>query len=43
VDFVRTWSNRTEITAKKIVGWVGVGAGKYHDWQSRYGQVNEHP
>jgi transposase InsO family protein len=24
------------------VGWVGVGAGKYHDWRSRYGKVNEH-
>jgi transposase InsO family protein len=42
VDFVRDWSGRTEIAAKKIVGWVGVGASKYHDWRSRYGKVNEH-
>ena len=42
MDFVRGWSERTEIVAKKIVGWAGVGASKYHDWQSRYGQVNEH-
>jgi transposase InsO family protein len=42
VDFVRTWSERTEIAAKRIVGWVGVGAGKYHDWKARYGKVNEH-
>ena len=42
MDFVRAWSQRTEIAAKKIVGWVGVGASKYYDWQSRYGKVNEH-
>jgi transposase InsO family protein len=42
VDFVRDWSQRAEIAAKRIVGWVGVGASKYHDWQSRYGKVNEH-
>jgi putative transposase len=42
VDFVRGWSERTEIAAKRIVGWIGVGASKYHDWQGRYGRVNEH-
>jgi transposase InsO family protein len=42
VDFVRDWSGRTEIAAKRIVGWVGVGTSKYHDWRSRYGKVNEH-
>lgn len=30
------------MAAKRIVSWVGVGAGKYHDWQSRYGKVNGH-
>lgn len=42
MDFVRGWSDRTEIAAKRLVGWVGVGASKYHDWKLRYGQVNEH-
>jgi len=42
VDFVGGWSQRTEIAAKSIVGWIGVGASKYHDWQLRYGKVNEH-
>jgi len=42
VDFVRDWSERTEIAAKRIVGWVGVGTSKYHDWRLRYGKVNEH-
>lgn len=25
-----------------MVQWIGIGASKYHDWQSRYGKVNEH-
>jgi len=25
-----------------MVGWMGVGPSKYHDWKSRYGKVNEH-
>jgi mRNA-degrading endonuclease toxin of MazEF toxin-antitoxin module len=31
-----------EIAAKRMVGWMGLGAGKYHDWKLRYGKVNEH-
>jgi transposase InsO family protein len=42
VDFVDHWTDRTEIAAKRITGWMGLGPSKYHDWKSRYGQVNEH-
>jgi len=42
VDFVRGWSDRSEIAAKRIVGWTGIASSKYHDWRSRYGKVNEH-
>lgn len=42
MDFVRDWSDRTEITAKRMVAWIGLGASKYHDWKLRYGNVNEH-
>jgi len=24
------------------VGWLGVRRGKFHDWKTRYGKVNEH-
>lgn len=27
---------------KRLIGWLGVGASKYHDWRQRYGRVNEH-
>ena len=42
VDFVRQWSERTEIAGKRMVAWMGISSSKYHDWQGRYGQVNEH-
>ena len=42
VDYVRRWSDRTELPAKRLVQWIGLGMSKYYDWQQRYGQVNEH-
>jgi putative transposase len=42
VDFVRTWSDRTEIPVQRITNWAGIASSKYHDWRSRYGKVNEH-
>jgi len=42
VDFVHTWSEKTELPASHLVGWLGVSRSKYHDWCGRYGRVNEH-
>ena len=42
MDFVRQWSGRTEIAAKRITSWIGIVSSKYHDGQERYGKVNEH-
>jgi transposase-like protein len=42
VDFVRCWSERTEIDAGRFIGWIGVRASKFYDWRERYGKVNEH-
>jgi len=39
---VRTWSDKTELAARRLVGWIGIGGSKYHDWKGRYGRVNEH-
>ena len=36
------WSERTEIPAKRIVTWLGVGGSKFYSWKKRYGKVNEH-
>jgi len=42
VDYVKHWSERTELPRKRLVGWLGVGASKFYQWQDRYGQANEH-
>ena len=42
VDYVRTWSQRTDLAAGQLVRWLGISPSKFHDWKQRYGQVNEH-
>ena len=42
MDFVRHWSERTEVPARRITSCLGIASSKYHDWQERYGKVNEH-
>jgi transposase InsO family protein len=42
VDFVRHWSDRTELPAKRLLGWLELGPRQYGRWQARYGKVNEH-
>jgi putative transposase len=42
VDYVRQKHERTEVPAKKLVAWLGIGMSKFYDWQARYGKVNEH-
>lgn len=42
VDFVRRWSDASEIGAGQFVKWLGVTASKFYSWRERYGRVNEH-
>ena len=39
---MRRWSDRTELSAERLVKWIGLGMSKYYDWKQRYGRVNEH-
>jgi putative transposase len=32
VDFVATWSAETALPVRRFVGWLGLGASKYFDW-----------
>lgn len=36
------WTERAELSARRLLGWIGLGASKFHDWKRRYGKVNEH-
>ena len=42
VDYVRYWSDKTEIKAKQMIDWIGITRSKFYDWRCRYGKVNEH-
>ena len=42
VDFVRCWSEKTEIGAGRFILWLGVKASKFYNWRERYGKANEH-
>lgn len=42
VDFIRTWSEKTEIPAVRFLAWIHLAASKFHDWKRRYGKVNLH-
>lgn len=41
VDFVRRWSEATQIACERLTGWVGISSRKYRDWRGRYGKANE--
>jgi hypothetical protein len=42
VDFVRRWSEKTEIGVGRFIHWLDVAASKFYNWRERYGRVNEH-
>ena len=42
IDYVRYWSEKTEIKATTMVKWIGIARSKYYHWRDRYGEVNEH-
>lgn len=42
VDFARMWSDKTEITVTRLIGWIGITQSKFYHWRKRYGKVNEH-
>jgi putative transposase len=42
VDFVRTWSTKTELPAERFLGWLELARGKFAAWRHRYGKANEH-
>jgi len=42
VDFVRRWSEASEIAYERLTGWIGISSRKFRDWRGRYGKANEH-
>jgi putative transposase len=42
VDFVRSWSEKTEIPTGRFIHWLELPSSKFYNWRERYGRVNEH-
>jgi transposase InsO family protein len=42
VDYVREYTELTEVPQARLVAWLGVGRSKFFDWRRRFGRVNEH-
>ena len=42
IDFVRRWSEKTEIALCRFIEWLKLATSKFYDWKARYGKVNEH-
>ena len=42
IDYVRYYSDKTEITTANFIRRIGIARSKYYDWKRRYGKVNEH-
>ena len=42
VDFLKHLQHRSGLSLKRLLGWLGLAPGKYHEWQRRYGQANQH-
>ena len=36
------WREHTELPARRLLGWLGLGTSKFHNWKQRYGKSNEH-
>jgi len=30
------------LPGQTLVGWIGIGRSKFHNWKERYGKLNEH-
>jgi putative transposase len=42
VELVKTWSEKTEISVQRFIGWLGISKSKFYAWQHRYGRENRH-
>jgi putative transposase len=42
IDFIATWSQKTELPAGQFTRWLHLNPSKYFNWKTRYGKANEH-
>ncbi len=42
VDYMKYWTERSDIPCKDLLKWARLSTSKYHTWLKRYGKSNEH-
>ena len=42
MDYIQHWTERAELPAKRLLGWMELGTSKFYQGRSRYGKVEEH-
>ena len=42
VDFVAALKEKTGISQRQLVRWIGIGRSRFYAWKQRYGKANEH-
>ena len=42
VDYVKPLDRAHRAARPALLGWLGLGTSKFHDWKHRYGKANEH-
>ena len=42
VEWIVVWSAKTGIAQSRLLGWLGVHRGRFHQWKARRGQANRH-
>jgi transposase InsO family protein len=42
IDYVRYWSEKAALPVGSLIGWLGIGRGKFYGWRRRYGEPNDH-
>ncbi len=42
VDYVRRWSDRAQLPARRLLDWLELSSSKFHQWKGRYGTPNAH-
>jgi putative transposase len=42
VDYVASWSVKTDQPVERFIEWLGITTSKFHSWKERYGKANEH-
>lgn len=42
VDCILRWNEKTDISLRRLIRWLGISRSKFYQWKDRYGKTNQH-